>query len=181
MLTWNTAYGIAYSRAPVNMRGLVSAINLLNTGFAYVINLALSPVITDPHLVWDFGGPAIVGGFVTVLFVSSPCIIIDIASSADICYSTSFSDTLTRRNMFCLLLRLLRTTSLLSLRLSRARTLTELSLRALKSTRSEEDSCRHYASGLQDTDLLLRCKMQYVSNVASRRKCMTNHVLLSGP
>lgn len=62
------AYGIAYSRAPVNMRGLVSAINLLNTGFAYVINLALSPVITDPHLVWDFGGPAIVGGVVTVLF-----------------------------------------------------------------------------------------------------------------
>ena len=70
MLTSHPAYGIAYSRAPVNMRGLVSAINLLNTGFAYVINLALSPVITDPHLVWDFGGPAIVGGIVTVLFVS---------------------------------------------------------------------------------------------------------------
>ena len=64
------AYGIAYSRAPINMRGLVSAINLLNTGFAYVINLALSSVITDPHLVWDFGGPAIVGGVVTGLFVS---------------------------------------------------------------------------------------------------------------
>lgn len=63
------AYGIAYSRAPVNMRGLVSAINLLNTGFAYVINLALSSVITDPHLVWDFGGPAILGGVVTVFFV----------------------------------------------------------------------------------------------------------------
>jgi hypothetical protein len=163
------------------MRGLVSAINLLNTGFAYVINLALSPVITDPHLVWDFGGPAIVGGFVTVLFVSLICIITNIASSADVCYSTSCSDTLTRRNMFCLLLRLLRTTILLSLRLSRARTLTELSLRALKSTRSEEDSCRHYASGLQDTDSLLRCKMQYVSKFASRRKCMTNDVLLSGP
>ncbi|KAK4494400.1 hypothetical protein PRZ48_014698 [Zasmidium cellare] len=62
------AYGLAYSRAPINMRGLVSAINLLNTGFAYIINLALSAVITDPHLVWDFGGPAIVGGVVTVLF-----------------------------------------------------------------------------------------------------------------
>ena len=163
------------------MRGLVSAINLLNTGFAYVINLALSPVITDPHLVWDFGGPAIVGGFVTVLFVSSPCIIIDIASSADICYSTSFSDTLTRRNMFCLLLRLLRTTSLLSLRLSRAPTLTELSLRALRSIRSEEDSCRHYASGLQYTASLLRCEMQHVSKVALRRKVVTYDVLLSGP
>jgi hypothetical protein len=52
------------------MRGLVSAINLLNTGFAYVINLALSSVITDPHLVWDFGGPTIIGGAVTVFFVS---------------------------------------------------------------------------------------------------------------
>ncbi|KAF2165996.1 hypothetical protein M409DRAFT_66905 [Zasmidium cellare ATCC 36951] len=62
------AYGLAYSRAPINMRGVVSAINLLNTGFAYVINLALSAVITDPHLVWDFGGPAIVGGIVTVFF-----------------------------------------------------------------------------------------------------------------
>jgi hypothetical protein len=67
-LTLKSAYGIAYSRAPVNMRGLVSAINLLNTGFAYVINLALSSVITDPHLIWDFGGPAIVGAIVTVFF-----------------------------------------------------------------------------------------------------------------
>lgn len=62
------AYGIAYSRAPVNMRGVVSAINLLSTGAAYVINLAASPVIKDPHLVWDFGGPAILGAIVTVLF-----------------------------------------------------------------------------------------------------------------
>ncbi|KAK2603718.1 peptide transporter ptr2 [Conoideocrella luteorostrata] len=62
------AYGIAYSRAPVNMRGLVSAINLFNTGFAYIVNLALSGVIGDPYLIWDFGGPAIVGGVVTVLF-----------------------------------------------------------------------------------------------------------------
>lgn len=62
------AYGIAYSRAPVNMRGLVSAINLFNTGFAYIVNLATSAVIVDPYLVWDFGGPAIVGGVVTVFF-----------------------------------------------------------------------------------------------------------------
>ncbi|GAB0133379.1 hypothetical protein EsDP_00001790 [Epichloe bromicola] len=62
------AYGIAYSRAPVNMRGLVSAINLFSTGFAYIVNLATSAVIVDPYLVWDFGGPAIVGGVVTVFF-----------------------------------------------------------------------------------------------------------------
>jgi dipeptide/tripeptide permease len=62
------AYGIAYSRAPVNMRGTLSSINLFNTGFAYIINLALSSVIGDPHLIWDFGGPAIVCAVVTVVF-----------------------------------------------------------------------------------------------------------------
>lgn len=62
------AYGIAYSRAPANMRGLVSAINLLNTGFAYAIGLACTSIITDPYLTWDFGGPAIVGAVVAVLF-----------------------------------------------------------------------------------------------------------------
>ncbi|KAI6361789.1 hypothetical protein MCOR25_006407 [Pyricularia grisea] len=62
------AYGIAYSRAPVNMRGLVSAINLFNTAIAYIINLACSPIVQDPYLVWDFGGPAIAGGIVTVIF-----------------------------------------------------------------------------------------------------------------
>jgi hypothetical protein len=51
------------------MRGLVSAINLFNTGFAYIINLATTAAIVDPYLVWDFGGPAILGGVVTVGFV----------------------------------------------------------------------------------------------------------------
>jgi len=62
------AYGIAYSRAPVNMRGLVSAINLFNTAVAYAIGLACSAVVTDPYLTWDFGGPAIAGGILTVVF-----------------------------------------------------------------------------------------------------------------
>ncbi|KAJ8123187.1 hypothetical protein ONZ43_g803 [Nemania bipapillata] len=62
------AYGIAYSRAPVNMRGLVSAINLFTTAIAYAIGLAASSVITDPHLTWDFGGSAIAGGILTVIF-----------------------------------------------------------------------------------------------------------------
>ncbi|KAI2637525.1 major facilitator superfamily transporter peptide [Xylaria nigripes] len=62
------AYAIAYARAPVNMRGLVSAINLFNTAIAYAIGLAASSVITDPHLVWDFGGCAIAGAILTVVF-----------------------------------------------------------------------------------------------------------------
>lgn len=62
------AYGIAYSRAPVNMRGLVSALNLFNTAIAYIIGLACSSVVRDPFLVWCFGGPTIVGGVLTVVF-----------------------------------------------------------------------------------------------------------------
>jgi len=62
------AYGIAYSRAPVNMRGLVSAINLLNSGVAYAINLAVSDAVVDPHLVWAFGAVAILGAVTTVVF-----------------------------------------------------------------------------------------------------------------
>ncbi|KAG6081403.1 hypothetical protein E4U16_007502 [Claviceps sp. LM84 group G4] len=62
------AYGIAYSRAPVNMRGLVSAIYLFTTGFANIVNLATSAVIVDPYLVWDFLAPAVVGAVVTVSF-----------------------------------------------------------------------------------------------------------------
>jgi dipeptide/tripeptide permease len=55
------AYGIAYSRAPKNMRGLVSALNLFNTAVAYAIGLACSSIIKDPFLTWDFGAPAIIG------------------------------------------------------------------------------------------------------------------------
>jgi dipeptide/tripeptide permease len=62
------AYGLAYSRAPVNMRGLVSALNLFNTAVAYAIGLACSSVITDPYLTWDFGGTAIAGGIMTIIF-----------------------------------------------------------------------------------------------------------------
>ena len=66
--SFSLAYGIAYSRAPVNLRGLVSALNLLSTGVAHMISLVVSAAITDPHLVWDFAVPAILGGIVTVLF-----------------------------------------------------------------------------------------------------------------
>jgi dipeptide/tripeptide permease len=62
------AFGIAYSRAPQNMRGLVSAINLLNTGIAYAIGLACAGLVRDPFLTWDFGAPAIIGFVATAVF-----------------------------------------------------------------------------------------------------------------
>lgn len=62
------AYGIAYSRAPVNMRGLMSAINLATFAVAQIVNLAATAAIRDPHLVWDNGAIAIVGAITTVFF-----------------------------------------------------------------------------------------------------------------
>lgn len=62
------AYGIAYSRAPANMRGLVSALNLFTQAIAYAVGLACAAVIQDPYLTWDFGAPAIIGGIMMVVF-----------------------------------------------------------------------------------------------------------------
>lgn len=44
------------------------ALNLFNTSIAYIIGLACSSVIKDPYLTWDFGGPCIAGGILTVVF-----------------------------------------------------------------------------------------------------------------
>lgn len=55
------AYGMAYTMAPPNMRGLVSAINLLASAVSYAFGLAFAGLIRDPYITWDFGGPAIVG------------------------------------------------------------------------------------------------------------------------
>lgn len=62
-----TAYGIAYSRAPPNMRGLVSAVNCFMSAIQYAINLATSYAIQDPFITWAFAGPTIVG-FVSAIF-----------------------------------------------------------------------------------------------------------------
>jgi len=62
------AYGIAYAMAPKNMRGLVSALNLLSSAFAYAFGLAFAGLIKDPYLTWDFGGPAILGFVTAFLF-----------------------------------------------------------------------------------------------------------------
>ncbi|TVY44639.1 Peptide transporter PTR2 [Lachnellula cervina] len=56
-----TAYAIAYSHAPKNMRGLISACNCFMSAIQYAINLATAPAISDPHIVWAFAGPSIVG------------------------------------------------------------------------------------------------------------------------
>jgi dipeptide/tripeptide permease len=62
------AYGLAYSRAPKNMRGLVTALNLFSTGVAYALGLAFAGLIRDPFITWDLGAPAIIGFVATGLF-----------------------------------------------------------------------------------------------------------------
>lgn len=62
------AYGIADARAPHNMRGLVSALNLFNSAIAYAIGLAAAAVIKDPYLTWDFAGPTIIGVVAAPIF-----------------------------------------------------------------------------------------------------------------
>lgn len=63
-----TCYGIAYSRAPPNMRGLVSAVNCFMSAIQYAINLATSYAIQDPYITWAFAGPSIVGFVSSVVF-----------------------------------------------------------------------------------------------------------------
>lgn len=62
------AYGIAYSRAPQNMRGLVSALNLFTQAISYALGLAFSALVRDPYLTWDFGAPTIIGVVVAIIF-----------------------------------------------------------------------------------------------------------------
>ncbi|KAI1102211.1 hypothetical protein F4804DRAFT_313808 [Jackrogersella minutella] len=63
-----TSYGIAYSRAPKNMKGLVASLNLAMTAISAAIGLGTAPAISDPHLIWAFAGPTIAGSTMTVIF-----------------------------------------------------------------------------------------------------------------
>jgi dipeptide/tripeptide permease len=56
-----TAYGIAYSRAPPNMKGFVMALSLFMTAISTAISLATADAIQDPYLIWCFAVPSVVG------------------------------------------------------------------------------------------------------------------------
>lgn len=63
-----TAFGIAYSRSPKNMKGLVMALNLFTTAIASAISLATAEIIRDPYLTWAFAGPSIAGFVSAIVF-----------------------------------------------------------------------------------------------------------------
>ncbi|KAL3423963.1 MFS peptide transporter [Phlyctema vagabunda] len=56
-----TAYGIAYSRAPHDMKGFVMALSLFMTAISTAISLATAEAIQDPYLVWAFAAPSVAG------------------------------------------------------------------------------------------------------------------------
>ncbi|EHK96079.1 putative Peptide transporter PTR2 [Glarea lozoyensis 74030] len=56
-----TAYGVAYSRAPQNMKGFVMALSLFMQAITTAISLATANAIQDPYLVWVFAVPSIIG------------------------------------------------------------------------------------------------------------------------
>jgi dipeptide/tripeptide permease len=56
-----TAYGVAYSRAPQNMKGFVMALSLFMQAITTAISLATANAIQDPNLVLVFAVPSAIG------------------------------------------------------------------------------------------------------------------------
>jgi dipeptide/tripeptide permease len=63
-----TAYGIAYTQSPKNMKGLVASINLFMSAVASIISLSTAAAIVDPYLPWVFAAPTVAGAIITVAF-----------------------------------------------------------------------------------------------------------------
>ena len=63
-----TSYEMAYTRSPARMKGLVYALCLFSQAISSAIGLALSPVITDPYLIWPYVALAIACFVVGLLF-----------------------------------------------------------------------------------------------------------------
>ncbi|KAJ5520796.1 hypothetical protein N7463_001249 [Penicillium fimorum] len=63
-----TAYEVAYARAPRSMKGSVVAIFLFMTALSSALGEILIPAITDPWLIYIWGGPAVALAIQTVIF-----------------------------------------------------------------------------------------------------------------
>lgn len=63
-----TAYELAYTRSPPQMKGLVMALFLFTSAISAAISEALTAVLVDPLLVGTFAGTAIAGYLFTIAF-----------------------------------------------------------------------------------------------------------------
>ncbi|KAH3682448.1 hypothetical protein WICPIJ_006590 [Wickerhamomyces pijperi] len=62
-------YELAYTRAPVHMRGLVMALFLFTTSLSAALSEALTGALVDPHITWVFAGTAIAGAVFAFAFL----------------------------------------------------------------------------------------------------------------
>ena len=66
---YTTAYEIAFTRAPDNAKGLVTALFLFNSAISSAISEGVSGAMKDPNLIWPFTGISAVGGFFAFVFL----------------------------------------------------------------------------------------------------------------
>ena len=63
-----TAYELAYARSPPGMKALVMSFFLFTNALSYALGEILTPVITDPYLIWIWAGPTIALFIQTIIF-----------------------------------------------------------------------------------------------------------------
>ena len=64
-----TAYELAYTRSPPHMKGLVLALFLFTSAISAALSQAITPALSDPHLIWPFAGIAIATFVAAFVFV----------------------------------------------------------------------------------------------------------------
>lgn len=63
-----TVYALAYTRSPKNLKGVVVAFLLFTTAISSAISLGTAEVIQDPHLIWAFAVPSVIGFLMAIAF-----------------------------------------------------------------------------------------------------------------
>jgi POT family proton-dependent oligopeptide transporter len=63
-----TTLEYAFTKAPKNMRSLVSSVQCFTTAFSAALSQAFTPLTSDPHLVWNYASVAILAFCTGVLF-----------------------------------------------------------------------------------------------------------------
>ncbi|KAF1934679.1 MFS peptide transporter [Clathrospora elynae] len=63
-----TTLEYAFTKAPKNMRSLVSSVQLFTNAFSAAVSQAFTPLTSDPHLVWNYGSVAILAFVTGILF-----------------------------------------------------------------------------------------------------------------
>ncbi|RAL58694.1 hypothetical protein DID88_003000 [Monilinia fructigena] len=63
-----TALELAYSRAPANMKGIITSMYLFATALSAAIQQACTASLVDPYLIWPYVAPAVLGTLLAIWF-----------------------------------------------------------------------------------------------------------------